>query len=156
MTWVGAMSGRQAGVGPMVDGRGQDRPEAAGLCRRIGAGDLGAVAGVRAALRELWGHRVAEDPAFTAELLTSELVTNALIHTAYGAVVTASLAGDVLRVEVRDFAPEPPDPYLPVSEDRTHGRGLLLVQALADAWGVRALGAGKVVWFELAGVKPAA
>ncbi|MFI2223222.1 ATP-binding protein [Streptomyces fradiae] len=140
----------------MVDGRDQGIPGAARLTRRIGAGDLGAVAGVRGALRELWAHRVADDPAYTAELLTTELVTNALIHTVYGAVVTATLDGDVLRVEVRDFAPEPPDPYLPVSEERTHGRGLLLVQALADAWGMRDQGIGKVVWFELSGVKPAA
>ncbi|MFJ8691466.1 ATP-binding protein [Streptomyces roseolilacinus] len=140
----------------MVDGRDQDVPDAIRLRRRVGAGDLTAVAGIRSALRELWGHRVAEDPAHTAELLTSELVTNALIHTAYGAVVTATLADDVLRVEVRDFAPEPPDPYVPVSDDGTHGRGLLLVQALADAWGVRAQGVGKAVWFELFGVKPAA
>lgn len=35
------------------------------------------------------------------------------------------------------------------SDDGTHGRGLVLVQSLADAWGVRAHGVGKVVWFEL-------
>lgn len=138
----------------MVDGRDQGIPGAVWLRRRVRSGDLTAVAGIRAALRELWGHRVAEDPAHAAELLTSELVTNALIHTAHGAVVTATLAGDALRVEVRDFAPEPPDPYVPVSDDGTHGRGLLLVQALADAWGVRAQGVGKTVWFELTGVKP--
>ncbi|MCP9943783.1 ATP-binding protein [Streptomyces somaliensis] len=139
----------------MVAGRDRDTSGVMRLCRRIGAGDLAAVAAIRGALRELWGRRVAEDPACTAELLASELVTNALVHTEYGAVVTATLAGDVLRVEVRDFAPEPPDPHLPVTDDGTHGRGLLLVQALADEWGVRVQGAGKAVWFELLGVKPA-
>ncbi|MFV2121842.1 ATP-binding protein [Streptomyces sp. Act-28] len=140
----------------MVDGWERGVPGGIRMSRRVEAGDLAAVAGIRSALRELWDHRIAEDPAHTAELLTSELVTNALIHTARGAVVTATLTGDVLRVEVRDFAPEPPDPYVAASEDGTHGRGLLLVQAMADAWGVRAQGVGKAVWFELDGVKPAA
>ncbi|MCP9956715.1 ATP-binding protein [Streptomyces sudanensis] len=140
----------------MVAGRERGTPDAVRLRRRIEAGDLSAVAGVRCALRRLWGHRIAEEPVCTAELLTSELVTNALVHTAHGAVVTATLDGGVLRVEVRDFAPEPPAPRVPAPDGGTHGRGLLLVQALADEWGVRAQGVGKTVWFELLGVKPAA
>nr|WP_149179775.1 ATP-binding protein [Streptomyces sp. TRM49041] len=135
---------------------GWDRiPAAAQLRRYVGVGDLTAVAEVRRALRELLHHRIAADPADTAELLTSELVTNALIHTEHGAVVTAALGLTALRVEVRDFVTELPDPYVPVTDDGTHGRGLLLVQALADAWGVQAQSVGKVVWFELSDVKPA-
>ncbi|WP_240109792.1 ATP-binding protein [Streptomyces sp. MUM 203J] len=126
------------------------------LRRHVRGGDLTAVAEVRCSLRELVRHRIAADPADTAELLTSELVTNALIHTRRGAVVTATLGRTTLRVEVRDFVPELPDPYVPVTDDGTHGRGLLLVQALADAWGVHTQGVGKVVWFELTDVKPAA
>ncbi|WP_254711576.1 ATP-binding protein [Streptomyces sp. TRM64462] len=150
--------GRQAEIEPMTDGR--DRipgaiPGAIRLRRHVAAGDLTGVAGVRRALRALWAHRIASDPADTAELLTSELVTNALIHTEHGAVVTALLGPSTLRVEVRDFVAELPDPYTPVTDDGTHGRGLLLVQALADAWGVQAQGVGKVVWFELSDVKPA-
>ncbi|MGW1163344.1 ATP-binding protein, partial [Streptomyces sp. NPDC002513] len=38
---------------------------------------------------------------------------------------------------------------MPTSGDGTHGRGLVLVQSLADAWGVRAHGVGKAVWFDL-------
>ncbi|EME97898.1 ATP-binding protein [Streptomyces mobaraensis] len=151
--------------------------------RRLGRDDLAAVAGVRAGLRRFLVHWGAPGRAETAELLTSELVTNALVHTDGGAVVTAVLGGGpsavvkgLLRVEVRDTLPRRPvlrasDVGPPAREsgsgtdddrcsgdgDRwagesvaTSGRGLLLVQALADAWGVRTHGTGKAVWFELA------
>ncbi|WP_411107226.1 ATP-binding protein [Streptomyces sp. cmx-4-9] len=116
--------------------------------------DLTAVADVRRALRELLGrHRCDGDTAAVAELLITELVTNALVHTDRGAEVSASLAATRLRVEVRDRSACRPRPYVPTADDGTHGRGLMLVQALADAWGVDAppLGSGKVVWFELDG-----
>lgn len=85
-----------------------------------------------------------------AELLTSELVTNALIHTDRGAVVTAGVGPAGLRVEVRDFTAGQPEPGR-AGDESTHGRGLVLVQALADAWGVRTHEVGKSVWFELEG-----
>ncbi|UQX05205.1 ATP-binding protein [Streptomyces sp. RerS4] len=113
--------------------------------------DLKAVGEVRRALRELLRHRCRPDTADVAELLVTELVTNALVHTDQGAEVSASVRADRLRVEVRDFNPQRIHPYVPSADDGTHGRGLLLVEALADAWGVDplALGRGKVVWFEL-------
>ncbi|MGP3982164.1 ATP-binding protein [Streptomyces sp. KR80] len=129
------------------------------LSRRLRHSDLTAVSEVRAALRELlrcqaWGER---DQADVAELLISELVTNALVHTDQGAEVTATLvrgrmaqAAYRLRVEVRDFVTRRPVPRKSGGE-ATGGRGLLLVQSLADAWGVRPQGTGKVVWFELEG-----
>ncbi|WP_078621991.1 ATP-binding protein [Streptomyces sp. NRRL S-244] len=115
--------------------------------------DLKAVGEVRRALRELMRHRCPADTAEVAELLITELVTNALVHTDQGAEVSASLAADRLRVEVRDYAARRPRPYVPTADDGTHGRGLMLVQALADAWGVDASvqAGGKVVWFELDG-----
>ncbi|MEV3993706.1 ATP-binding protein [Streptomyces sp. NPDC049837] len=122
--------------------------------RHVGAGDLAAVPEVRRALRELLRHRDAlggAGGADVAELLTSELLTNALIHTEHGAVVTATMTPAALRVEVRDFTTALPSPYAPSVDDGTHGRGLVLVQALADAWGVLTHGVGKVVWFELSG-----
>lgn len=99
----------------------------------------------------------------TAELLATELVTNALQHTTGGAVLTATLspgspgAAHRLRVEVQDSHPRRPRVRLPdaagdagnAGNYATSGRGLLLVQALADSWGVHARGIGKVVWFEL-------
>jgi len=104
-----------------------------------------------------WGVPALAD---TAELLTTELVTNALQHTGGGAELTATLSPaprNRLRIEVRDsLARRPPRrgvaaaPAAGAGEHGTSGRGLLLVQALSDAWGVNARGTGKVVWFELA------
>ncbi|MFJ7196582.1 MULTISPECIES: ATP-binding protein [unclassified Streptomyces] len=116
--------------------------------------DLAGVSEVRGALREFLRHRWQDEPAEVAELLLSELVTNALIHTGHGAVVTASVAPAGLRVEVRDFVSGLPLPYVPDADDGTHGRGLFLVRSLADAWGVDAHAPGKVVWFELEGERP--
>ncbi|WP_079078760.1 ATP-binding protein [Streptomyces sp. DSM 15324] len=129
--------------------RGDDTVDAQ-LNRRLGPADLRAVPEARRALRELlrgWGKPGRSE---TAELLTSELVTNALVHTDDEAVLTATVSPAGLRVEVRDSVPGRPRPTVPAADDGTHGRGLVLVQSLADSWGVRAQGAGKVVWFELA------
>ncbi|MFD6418089.1 ATP-binding protein [Streptomyces sp. NPDC060194] len=122
---------------------------------RLGRSDLRAVPEVRRALRELlhqWGDPGQSD---VAELLASELVTNALVHTDREAVVTATFRqAGALRVEVRDFTgvlPEVHSDPCPEdgSHDGVHGRGLLLVQMLADAWGIRTHSVGKAVWFEL-------
>lgn len=133
------------------DGVTVDGPE---ISRSIRRADLKAVGEIRRALRELMRHhRCRSDAAEVAELLVTELVTNALVHTDQGAEVSASLDDSRLRVEVRDYAARRPRPYVPTADDGTHGRGLVLVQALADDWGVAApdLGRGKVVWFELDG-----
>jgi anti-sigma regulatory factor (Ser/Thr protein kinase) len=119
------------------------------LRRRLGRADLRAVPEVRRALRELlqdWGKPGRSE---IAELLTSELVTNALVHTDDDAVLTAVVEDGGLRVEVRDFLARRPEPHRPGADEDTHGRGLVLVQSLADAWGVRPHGVGKSVWFEL-------
>ena len=119
------------------------------LRRRLGRGDLKAVPEARRALRELlrqWGRPGRSD---VAELLTSELVTNALVHTDHDAVLTATVGPRGLRVEVRDFVARRPRKRAADGDESTHGRGLVLVQSLADAWGVRTHGVGKVVWFEL-------
>lgn len=129
-------------------GAEQDRAEMARSVRRA---DLKAVGEVRRALRELVRHRCRGETAEVAELLITEVVTNALVHTDQGAEVSATVRAGRLRVEVRDHAGRLPRPHVPSADDGTHGRGLVLVQALADAWGVDplAMGRGKVVWFEL-------
>jgi anti-sigma regulatory factor (Ser/Thr protein kinase) len=133
-----------------VDGDTQGKDTVgAQLRRRLGRADLRAVPEARRALRELlqgWGRPGRSE---TAELLTSELVTNALVHTDDDAVLTAVVSPDGLRVEVRDSVPRRPRPCAQAADEGTHGRGLVLVQSLADAWGVRVQSAGKVVWFEL-------
>ncbi|MEU5213151.1 ATP-binding protein [Streptomyces sp. NPDC020742] len=114
--------------------------------------DLRAVGEVRRELRQLlsrWTAPGGGELTEVATLLTSELVTNALVHAEGGAVVTARV-GDRLRVEVRDGTPGRPEIPTPTTED-TSGRGLMLVRALADAWGIRTEGLGKCVWFELGG-----
>ncbi|MFI9051028.1 ATP-binding protein [Streptomyces sp. NPDC053427] len=124
------------------------------LRRKVRHADLRAVGEVRRELRLLlncWAGagNAATEVAEVATLLTSELVTNALVHAEGGAVVTATV-GDRLRVEVRDFVSGRPEPKAPTTEG-TSGRGLVLVRSLADAWGIRSHGVGKSVWFELGG-----
>ncbi|MEU3697316.1 ATP-binding protein [Streptomyces griseoviridis] len=119
------------------------------LRRRLRRSDLGAVSEARRALRELLRHREWPGGSEVAELLASELVTNALVHTDHDAVLTAVVGPRALRVEVRDLVSLRPRPRAVDAADSTHGRGLMLVQSLADAWGVRAHAVGKSVWFEL-------
>ncbi|MFI6348373.1 ATP-binding protein [Streptomyces sp. NPDC050560] len=119
------------------------------LRRRLGRADLRAVPETRHALRELLDNWGKPGRSETAELLTTELVTNALVHTDHEAVLTATVSPGTLRVEVRDFVAVMPRRRTGEDTQDIHGRGLLLVQSLADAWGVRAHGMGKIVWFEL-------
>lgn len=121
------------------------------LRRRLRRCDLRAVPEVRRALRELLAHWGRPGRSETAELLTSEIVTNALVHTDQEALFTATVGPRGLRVEVRDFEARRPRIRIPNPDEGTHGRGLILVQSLADAWGVRMHGVGKAVWFELDG-----
>ncbi|WSQ55222.1 ATP-binding protein [Streptomyces sp. NBC_01218] len=141
-------TGHRGGGGPACDGaEGRD----ARLYRRLGHTDSSAVGAVRRDLRDFLRPRVGAESVETAQLLLSELLTNALIHTRNGAAVTATVAGARVRVEVKDFAPGSPRPYVPNAEDGTHGRGLILVRSLANAWGVETQALGKVVWFEVEG-----
>jgi anti-sigma regulatory factor (Ser/Thr protein kinase) len=146
---IGASSAQAVEEEATDDARGQ--PAAAQLRRRLARADLRAVPEARRALRELLRHWGKPEKSEIAELLTSELVTNALIHTDHDAVLTATVGPRGLRVEVRDFVGRRPRPRVPIADDGTHGRGLVLVQSLADAWGVRPHGVGKSVWFELDG-----
>ncbi|WAX81783.1 ATP-binding protein [Streptomyces sp. KMM 9044] len=132
-----------------ADEGAEQAPAAARLQRRLGRADLRAVPESRHDLRHMLRHWGRPGQSETAELLTTELVTNALIHTDRAAVLTATVGPRGLRVEVRDFVDHEPRPRVPVVDDGTHGRGLVLVESLADAWGVRAHGVGKAVWFEL-------
>lgn len=128
---------------------GPDRNAGGRLHRTLHHADLRSVPEVRRALRALLRPCLAEDQAATAELLASEVLTNALIHSDHDALFTATVHDGSLRVEVRDFTGRPPRPRTPRPHEATSGRGLLLVEALADDWGVRRHGVGKAVWFEL-------
>lgn len=94
-----------------------------------------------------------EPLAETLILLISELVTNAVVHTGCPAVLRmlfglgAAEAGTV-RVEVADTSARPPCPRHAQGED-TNGRGLELVDGLADRWGWQPEGSGKRIWCEV-------
>ncbi|WP_031224127.1 SpoIIE family protein phosphatase [Streptomyces roseochromogenus] len=101
---------------------------------------------IRAAVRS-WG---AADRADEIELVADELITNALLHTEGSAIVTLRALDDGerrLRIEVEDSSTALPR-RREAGEDGVSGRGLLLVDRLADVWGVEARGGGKAVWCE--------
>ena len=83
-----------------------------------------------------------------AELLASELVTNAVIHVRTTARLSVSVTGSTARIEVTDDGPGQPEPRDP---DPDHGGyGLWLVDWLAQSWGVNpGNGQDKTVWFTL-------
>lgn len=112
------------------------------------------VAAARAFVRDTlqgWGFADIVDDAV---VLTSELVTNAVVHAGTRAEVLCLRAGDGVRVEVADRYPErelplqhPERPY--ADPDRENGRGLMLCAALATRWGVEYTTTHKHVWFRL-------
>lgn len=94
--------------------------------------------------------------ADTAELLATELVSNAVRHTEGPAALRVRWSAGVLRIGVWDADPSPPEPPVKLAQAVTaeEGRGLELVRACADVWGRQPLtrdgNRGKVVWCELA------
>jgi anti-sigma regulatory factor (Ser/Thr protein kinase) len=85
----------------------------------------------------------------TVVLLTSEVVSNAVLHACSPIDVTVEIGSHAVRVQVCDELPglrEAPD------RSRHGGMGLVLVAAMASHWGISARGdgAGKSVWFEVA------
>ncbi|MCX2971790.1 MULTISPECIES: SpoIIE family protein phosphatase [Streptomyces] len=99
---------------------------------------------VRETLRA-WGLDALGD---AAELLVSELVTNALRY-AHGPIGVRVVRGPSLLVEVSDPLPDPPRARTPAHDDEG-GRGMQLVAQSARRWGTRHGPVGKTVWFELA------
>lgn len=91
---------------------------------------------------------VAEDVAETAVLLTSELVTNVVVHARTPMRLDVAVCDDAVRVAVVDDAPRTPA-LRRAHEARLTGRGMNLVDALARQWGVDPVPPGKKVWFEL-------
>jgi anti-sigma regulatory factor (Ser/Thr protein kinase) len=89
------------------------------------------------------------DVTDTAVLLTSELVTNAVRYAPGPLQLGVSCTEGCLVVSVQDANPEPPRPRRAQARE-LGGRGLALVGALADHWGVRQMpNDGKAVWFAL-------
>ena len=92
-----------------------------------------------------------DDPDLVADasLLVSELVTNAILHGRTDVVLRAGLKRHVFRAEVTDHNPAVPAQRRP-NESTAGGRGLHLVDEIANRWGVKTSRSGKTVWFELA------
>jgi len=86
----------------------------------------------------------------TVLLLVSELVSNAVQHAGGTVEVSARQLGSTLRVEVKDSSSDLPR-VNDHSVDATSGRGLQMVDRLADRWGADPAGPGlgKTVWFEI-------
>ncbi len=87
-----------------------------------------------------------------AQLVMSELVTNALRHTCSEWVgCELRCDGSVVRVAVSSDGPGPQGPPEPAGDEEESGRGLLLVVALSIGWGVRRSesGRGHTVWADL-------
>ncbi|MFJ8074724.1 ATP-binding protein [Streptomyces sp. NPDC096176] len=109
------------------------------------------VAGLRRVVRlhlEAWGlHEVVDK----AQLCMSELVTNVIRHVGVGTPTTLRLAmqGTRLRIEVHDPDARALPTLLAPDWDREEGRGVVLLDSIADSWGVFLWEGSKVTWCEL-------
>jgi len=98
----------------------------------------------------LLSRQVPEPTVDTVELLTSEIVTNAILHGRAGPRLMVEVGDGVVRVRVHDMSPEVPVRKVTCPDD-VSGRGVMIVERLSSAWGVEPVrGGGKQVWFEVA------
>lgn len=96
----------------------------------------------------LWGlHEVTD----VAQLCVSELVSNVITHVGPGtpATLAVSMNGAYLRIEVHDPDTRALPTLVDAASDSEAGRGMALVDALADRWGVQLHADRKVTWCEL-------
>ncbi|MEV7569895.1 ATP-binding protein [Streptomyces tanashiensis] len=117
---------------------------------------------IRTALTDLDPGADGRPDSDTAELLTAELVANAVEHTAGAGpielVVELLSTPGGCQIEVHDSQPALPgelvcpDPGVGVDPWQEHGRGLLLIRALSSDCGHRPTAHGKAVWFTLPGI----
>ncbi|MBM7442564.1 anti-sigma regulatory factor [Streptomyces sp. HB132] len=111
------------------------------------------VAGARRLTRaRLADWRLAGDVHDAAVLIVSELVTNAIVHTASARVVCELRCDEGrLRISVQDQGHQPGGPRLSLTAEGEHGRGLLLVDSVSASWGSHDTGnrSGRIVWAEL-------
>jgi Stage II sporulation protein E (SpoIIE)/Histidine kinase-like ATPase domain len=133
---VGQLLGDRAATGPTLRRMLPPTAESASVARWL--------------VTDLLRNLLDRDTLDTAALLTTELVSNAMRQTREELVLTVGLAVGRLRVGVSDSSHRRPQ-LVQVGSRDTSGRGLHLVEALADRWGVEPdeRGLGKTVWFEL-------
>ncbi|WP_030674769.1 SpoIIE family protein phosphatase [Streptomyces rimosus] len=110
------------------------------------------IAEARRQVRDVLHDWTDEDQVDSAVLMVSEMVTNVLMHTDGDALLVAEITGAPghrrIRVDVADGSDELPHRRTP-GELASSGRGLVLMELLAGAWGVDPRGDGKSTWFEL-------
>ncbi|MFD7295987.1 SpoIIE family protein phosphatase [Streptomyces sp. NPDC059897] len=154
-------------TGPLADRREDDiallllrrtaQPAGPTVARRtamtIAQAEPERIAAARQQLRELLHDWSDPDQMDSAVLLVSEMVTNVLVHTDGDALLVAEMTRHGaeprrLRVEVADASDDLPHKRRP-GELASSGRGLVLMELLADRWGVDPRGEGKSIWFEL-------
>ncbi|HVM65464.1 MAG TPA: SpoIIE family protein phosphatase [Acidimicrobiales bacterium] len=145
------------------------RPVADGVAMRLPARSA-SVATARHAVRDLaeqWS--LPEGVVLDAEMVVSELVTNAVLHARTDCELSIEPRLPGLRLAVADdddAAPLPPTAFVPLADglltgadsdkalagllaERATGRGMAIVEALSSRWGVESRNGGKVVWAEL-------
>ncbi|MEU0659213.1 ATP-binding protein [Streptomyces lavendulocolor] len=110
------------------------------------------VAGIRSVIRKhlrVWG---LDEQAEAAQLCASELVANVITHVGLGTPTTlaVSMSGTYLRIEVHDPDTRALPTLLEAGPDAEGGRGMALVGAVADRWGVQIRADRKVTWCEIA------
>jgi anti-sigma regulatory factor (Ser/Thr protein kinase) len=91
---------------------------------------------------------LSEDTRDRAVLLTSEVVTNALLHTGGQQRLTVTTRSDGVRVEVGDDSSDLPV-LRPSDDEATGGRGVQLLELWSSSWGARTTTRGKCVWFDI-------
>ncbi|MFJ2733788.1 SpoIIE family protein phosphatase [Streptomyces sp. NPDC087317] len=138
-------------LGRHRDGRAA-RPRLRHTLMTVAQAEPERVSVARRQLRELLHDWPDEEQVDSAVLLLSETLANVLLHTDADALVLAEVSGEKgerrLRVEVTDAGDDLPHKRRP-GELASSGRGLVLIELLADAWGVVPRGKGKSIWFEL-------
>ncbi|MEV6742944.1 SpoIIE family protein phosphatase [Streptomyces sp. NPDC088394] len=134
------------------DGGTRRRPAPRRTALTIAQAEPERIAAARQQLRDLLHDWADPEQVDAAVLMISEMATNVLVHTDGDALMLAQATGEHgerrLRVEVSDGSDELPHRRRP-GEMASSGRGLVLMEMLADTWGVDPRGAGKSIWFEL-------
>jgi hypothetical protein len=85
----------------------------------------------------------------TAQLVVTELVNNAVLHTGDRFLVTVTLTDEGIHVAVRDTSRQAPRVRALEHVDVYGGKGMTLVEAFAHSWGTTVVSDGKVVWADL-------
>lgn len=129
----------------MTDSETAEHPVAAAI---VLPRDPTSVAAARKWLCEVVDHvHLPAEQLRDAVLLLSELVTNSLRH-AHGDIVchgSVSTSGTHIRIAVADASELRPE-LLPIDPERVGGIGLLLLERIAEQWGVATYPGGKIVW----------